>query len=873
MSQPGAREIDRMKTFLYSPIPTLVFPLLLALSGCGSNVDTVENPFNDDEEQTNSGPPARDEAVRAFETSVWQALKPENRCGQCHDSDGGQVAFVDDTDVNIAYDIALPLVNLEDPSSSLLVTKMAEGHNCWETFDSVCADIIENLISSWAGTGDNTTARQIVLTAPNTLTDPGSSKSYPASAFDNDPNSFAETVHPLLTEFCAECHYEQGSTSVQSPFFANPDDVESAYEAAKAKMNIDIPVNSRLVQRLLEGHNCWSDCNDDADDMQVAIELFASGIDVVEIDPEVITSKAMNLYDGIIASGGSRHEADQVALWEFKSGTGSTAFDTSGVDPAMNLNLVGDTEQISWLGSYGLNFNGGKAQATTESSKKLHDMIIKSSGEYSVEAWAIPANVTQENASIISYDAGSTQRNFNLSQNLYSYLFYNRSNESDASGEPYLSTEDAGEILQSSLQHVVAVYDPVNGRSLYVNGELVEVSDPIGNPTTLTDWNDTYAFVLGQSSANNNTWLGKLRMVSLHNRILTAEQIAQNFEAGVGEKYYLLFSIADRIGIPDSYIRFEVSQFDDYSYLFENPTFINLDAEWTPVSFSIQNLRIGLNGREAIAGQTFAMLDQQISASDYSAAEGQMLSSRGTVIAMEKGPADDEFFLTFEVLADQFYDYADIQPVVPAAPADGAAESKIGVRTFDEINATIASITQVPITNDNVNTVFQQYRQQLPTVETLEAFLASHQMAIAQLALTSCSERVEADKNYAVGDAQRVLFADVNFNENAETAFDSTAKRAAAIDPILDAVLASNLDSQPDKTEVSNLLGSTEQQTLTLKTGSSTYDSLIEQMLVCPESEDSECNLNTDIYTVARTSQIVKAVCAAVVGSGAMLLQ
>ncbi len=275
---------------------------------------------------------------------------------------------------------------------------------------------------------------------------------------------------------------------------------------------------------------------------------------------------------------------------------------------------------------------GGKAQADTQSSRKLND-FIKSSGEYSIEAWVIPANVTQENANIISYDAGSTQKNFALTQTLYKYQNHHRSYLSDINGEPLLSTEDAGEILQSSLQHVVASYDPINGRKIYINGELIDVADPITSPTSIANWDNSFALVMGQSAANNSTWLGQIRMAAIHNRALTDVQIQQNFDAGVGAKYFLLFSIAEQIGIADSYILFQAAQFDDFSYLFEAPTFINLNPQWSPVNFALRNLRIGINGKEAAAGQAFANLDVTIGPG-YSADNGQPLSSLGAFIEL-----------------------------------------------------------------------------------------------------------------------------------------------------------------------------------------------------------------------------------------------
>lgn len=831
----------------------LAFPLMI--TACGGGAETVPNPFLGNNNNVNQGPPAANQDVRDFEVNVWNNLKAENRCGQCHGEGGQTPNFADASDVNVAYTEAVPLVNLQDPASSLMATKVGSGHNCWEPVDAVCADIIENMITSWAGDEDNTTARIIQLTAP-VIKNPGDSKNYPADATDNAPNSFEQTVYPLLTASCDSCHFEEGVSQQQSPFFANPVDVGSAYDAAKAKINIDLPANSRLVQRLIEGHNCPTDCAGDAAAMQNAIEAFAGAISPVVIDTALVTSKALTMLDGIIASGGNRHESNAIALWEFKTGAGTTAFDTSGIEPAMNLTFDGN---VAWLGAYGLDLTGGKAWSDTQSSKKLHD-LIKSSGEFSIEVWNIPSNVTQEDANIVSYDAGATQKNFALTQTLYNYNFHNRVDNgvSDPNGDPALSTPDADEVLQSSLQHVVATYNPVGGegRKIYVNGELIDVADPITESTSIASWDDTYAFVLGQSAANSQTWLGKIRMLSIHNRVLTQEQIVQNFEVGVGQKYFLLFSIAEEIGVDDSYIRFEVSQFDSFSYLFENPTFINLDAEWTPGGFTVQNMRIGINGKEAVAGQSFANMDVTIDSS-YSAAEGHNLSTRGAIIALEKGSDSDEFFLTFELLGANTHTFDDPDPTQPADPADAKAVSDIGVRTFDEINATIAKITGIAITNAAVNTVFQQYEQQLPTVETIDAFLASHQMAIAQLALTSCSERVEADK--ALSSGARFLFKDVNFNEASGSAFSDATKRGYVIDPVLQAVLSINLGSQPDSGDISNLLGATTPQTLDTGVGTYTYDSLITQM-------------NTT-STTGRTAQIVKAVCASVVGSAAMLIQ
>ena len=260
-------------------------------------------------------------------------------------------------------------------------------------------------------------------------------------------------------------------------------------------------------------------------------------------------------------------------MWEFKTGSGTVAYDTSGVEPAIDLTLSGD---VTWVGGWGINVRSGKAQGSTTTSKKLHD-LIKATGEYTIEAWVAPGNVAQEESRIVSYSGGVMARNFMLGQTLYSYDFHNRSSSSNQNGDPKLTTSADDEDLQATLQHVVATYDPVNGRRIYVNGEFTEDVDPVAGGT-LGDWDDTFAFVLGNEVSGDRQFQGVFRMVAIYNRAITPAQITQNFQAGVGEKFYLLFSVSHLVDMPQAYVMFEVSQLDSYGYLFDKPTFISLDA-------------------------------------------------------------------------------------------------------------------------------------------------------------------------------------------------------------------------------------------------------------------------------------------------------
>src|SRR5690606_9510233 len=96
-----------------------------------------------------------------------------------------------------------------------------------------------------------------------------------------------------------------------------------------------------------------------------------------------------------------------------------------------------------------------------------------------------------------------------------------------------------------------------------------------------------------------------------------------NFAAGVGERYFLLFNVTELTGVPQSYVMFEASVYDSYSYLFTKPTFISLDPTVEPGNIPIEGIRIGVNGAEAEAGQAFANVKTVVSSAGYSPEAGQ----------------------------------------------------------------------------------------------------------------------------------------------------------------------------------------------------------------------------------------------------------
>lgn len=826
------------------------------VTACGGGESTSQNSNTAAVTSTSnySGPPPATTDVQAFKLNIWDNLSATNRCGECHVVGGSApIPFVRSDDINLAYTAASGIVDLATPANSIMVSRVANGHSCWLGSDQAstqaCAGLITAYITAWAGGGiSNGTIIQ--------LTPPNSAPPTATLAFPSTPDLFAMTIHPVLTAHCTGCH-AASATTAQSPFFANADPA-SAYDAAKSKIDMNNPSISRLVVRLRdEFHNCWDpdlnppnnpDCATSAIIMENAIIAFASGITVEPFDTSLVTSEALTLQEGIVASNGNRYEDNVIARYDFKDGAGTTAFDTSGVAPDMHLALSGD---ISWIGGGGIMINSGKAQATTTTSKKLHDMI-KVTGEYTIEAWVVPGNVAQEGpARIISYSASTVDRNFMLGQTLYNYDFYNRNTDSDSDGGPSLSTADADEDLQATLQHVVLTYDPVNGRRIYVNGVFTDDVDTQPG-SSLNDWDNSFAFVLGNEVSGDRQWQGSLRMVAIHNRALTEAQVLQNFDVGVGEKFFLLFRVDEHSGITDSYVLFEVSQYDSYGYLFNAPRFIVLDPDTAPDGIPVAGMRIGVNGKEAAVGQAYKNLDTSISSALYVAGEGQPLSDLGTIIALENGPDSDEFFLSFEVFGNSTNVVVEADPQPPAAAPNLPETSDIGLRNFHEINASMAAITGVSPNQVDVEAVYTTVKQQLPSVENIEGFLSAHQMAISQMAIEYCSALVEnkgmiSRESYFPG-----FFGPAPLPEAADIAFNSPVKRNLIITPLMNKVMNSGLTVQPDTADVTVEVGS-----------------LMQKMSApdCAATPPVTCS------SVERTEQIVKASCAALLGSAAMLLQ
>ncbi|MGH8259988.1 MAG: hypothetical protein ACREUG_09885, partial [Steroidobacteraceae bacterium] len=166
---------------------TALLVLVALLDACGGGAATTQNPVTSGPQaQTYTGPAPANADVQSFEVNLWANIKSANRCGGCHTQGGQSPQFARSDDVNLAYQAANTVVDLAQPSQSMMVQKVAGGHNCWLASPQACADTLAAWISGWAGATASGAATVKLVAPPSTTV--GASKSFPA-----DPAAFQST--------------------------------------------------------------------------------------------------------------------------------------------------------------------------------------------------------------------------------------------------------------------------------------------------------------------------------------------------------------------------------------------------------------------------------------------------------------------------------------------------------------------------------------------------------------------------------------------------------------------------------------------------------------------------------------------------------
>lgn len=86
--------------------------------------------------------------------------------------------------------------------------------------------------------------------------------------------AFEATLHPILVKNCAGCHGDSGSNSLKHSL----SDPEASHDVVTSRSlaNLNNPSGSTLVTKVRSNHQCWTNCEDNANEIQTAIENWVN---------------------------------------------------------------------------------------------------------------------------------------------------------------------------------------------------------------------------------------------------------------------------------------------------------------------------------------------------------------------------------------------------------------------------------------------------------------------------------------------------------------------------------------------------------------------------------------------------------------------
>ncbi|MHC4179903.1 MAG: LamG-like jellyroll fold domain-containing protein, partial [Planctomycetota bacterium] len=254
--------------------------------------------------------------------------------------------------------------------------------------------------------------------------------------------------------------------------------------------------------------------------------------------------------DGVELAGGTLDIAGAGGIWpdgiqavyDFEEGGGDIIHDGSGVGAPLDLTIK--TTVPSALASWGpgyLSLNGGdigdvadpalETMAESGTATKIID-AVKASGEYSVEAWVVPANDTQTGpARVVNLGVHGTNCNAQLHQEEEEWVARFRTTDTNDYGAPYFGRGMGTAAVPGELTHVIYTRDASGDEFIYVNG-VEEASGYRSGDVSV--WDDTATLKLANeiNLEGNREWTGEYHQVAIYNRALTSTEVDSQYMTG-----------------------------------------------------------------------------------------------------------------------------------------------------------------------------------------------------------------------------------------------------------------------------------------------------------------------------------------------------
>ncbi|MFU8803055.1 MAG: LamG domain-containing protein [Bradymonadaceae bacterium] len=229
--------------------------------------------------------------------------------------------------------------------------------------------------------------------------------------------------------------------------------------------------------------------------------------------------------------GPERITSGLVVLYTFAEGQGTITQDVSGVSPAHDLTMHGNVE---WLAGGGIRLLHDGRFESNEVPTKIYERVSPSgSGQFTVELWMHPADLVQWGPGrLFTLSRGPTLRNLTVAHQDADVHIRVRNDTTDDGlrGRPYVNIPD---VVPEELKHYAVVYDG-EFLGVYIDGVLVAREER----AALSGWDPTMLLSIGREIGLGDDeelrqWTGKLHLVAMYDRPLSAEEVLDNFAAGL----------------------------------------------------------------------------------------------------------------------------------------------------------------------------------------------------------------------------------------------------------------------------------------------------------------------------------------------------
>ena len=206
----------------------------------------------------------------AFEQHVYPITR--NHCISCHNV--LEPIHAADSVIK-AHDAVINQykVNFSNLDNSRMVMKLREeGHNCWSDCQENADEILAGLKKWKAIIKADAPKPNPPVVNPPVINPPGT----PPTSETVSYTAFKEHVYPITRARCVSCHYSNAIEPVHAA-----DDYEIAHDALiqQYKVNFTNLPSSRIVAKLRdESHNCWSNCQQNAQEMLAGVEKWHAAI-------------------------------------------------------------------------------------------------------------------------------------------------------------------------------------------------------------------------------------------------------------------------------------------------------------------------------------------------------------------------------------------------------------------------------------------------------------------------------------------------------------------------------------------------------------------------------------------------------------------